>query len=386
MKLSTKILLIWFALGALSAAAYAFLPHMEEKPVALALFALMTLGGIVTTASAIYEPNKKNKAIFANIAVFFFAGAAQFVHLFIGKHGVLLVASPYANFYTYQFGTLSLLPFLQAFALVYVLIDSFFRDIPMVRKYAITLLIAGGFFGYYYYPVIENPKYLYKTPDIQDWKVIDRAVSGLTTEGVENPSIHQIADRINLSAWKDGEEVGTLYHDAKIRRIREILPYVQGENNFIPLLYKPLYLNAVFLNVLCIFFVLLFFGYQYRKDPPQGAYIEKIVFLFLPYASFEALHNFAFAKSVEFDALQHLVGAGHYLTLINLLLLVIFFSLRLSFITSVKGEFYERELVFDAEHISRWRDGIDNLVIRHFLNPETLHGRLFAPREAKSRS
>jgi hypothetical protein len=69
-----------------------------------------------------------------------------------------------------------------------------------------------------------------------------------------------------------------------------------------------------------------------------------------------------------------------------LLLLLVFFSLRLSFIRSIKGEFYERELVLDSEHISRWRDGIDNLVVRHFLNPETIHGRLFAPREAKSKT
>ncbi|MEX0602646.1 MAG: hypothetical protein WD295_04845, partial [Bacteroidota bacterium] len=77
---------------------------------------------------------------------------------------------------------------------------------------------------------------------------------------------------------------------------------------------------------------------------------------------------------------------GQYLTLFNLVLLGVFFALRLSFINSVKGEFYERELVSDSEHISRWRDSIDNLVVRHFLNPETLHGRLLAPRQAKSKA
>jgi hypothetical protein len=74
------------------------------------------------------------------------------------------------------------------------------------------------------------------------------------------------------------------------------------------------------------------------------------------------------------------------LTLLNLLLLLVFFGLRLRFITSVKGEFYERELVSDSEHISRWRDAFDNLVVRHFLNPKAIHGRLFASRTPRNKA
>jgi hypothetical protein len=147
---------------------------------------------------------------------------------------------------------------------------------------------------------------------------------------------------------------------------------------------KPLYLNNIYMSVLCVVFVFLFFGYQYRNDPPQGAYIEKIIFLFLPYCSLEILHHYAYIKSVEYTTLIGVQQIGYYLTLLNLLLLLVFFGLRLRFITSVKGEFYERELVSDAEHISRWRDAFDNLVVRHFLNPEAVHGRLFAPRSPRN--
>jgi hypothetical protein len=134
------------------------------------------------------------------------------------------------------------------------------------------------------------------------------------------------------------------------------------------------------MNVLCVVFVFLFFGYQYQKDPPQGAYIEKIIFLFLPFCSLEILHHYAYIKSVEYQTFADVQQIGVYLTLVNLALLLVFFSLRLRFITSVKGEFYERELVSDAEHISRWRDAFDNLVVRHFLDPKAVHGRLLASR------
>jgi len=147
---------------------------------------------------------------------------------------------------------------------------------------------------------------------------------------------------------------------------------------------KPLHLDIIYMSVMCVVFIFLFFGYQYRNDPPQGAYIEKIIFLFLPYCSLEILHNYAYIKSVEYSGLLDVQEVGWYLSVVNLLLLTLFFGLRLRFITSVKGEFYERELVSDAEHISRWRDSFDNLVVRHFLNPKAIHGRLFAPRTPRN--
>jgi hypothetical protein len=90
--------------------------------------------------------------------------------------------------------------------------------------------------------------------------------------------------------------------------------------------------------------------------------------------------------SVEHAAYMGYYSVGQYVSLFILLMLLIFFSLRLRFITSVKGEFYERELVSDSEHISRWRDGLDNLIVRHFLNPQTFHGRLFTPRPPREKA
>jgi hypothetical protein len=383
MTLGKKILLSWGVALAVAGFAYAVLPHMVEKPVALAMYAFMALASIVTIISFVREPNPKNKPLILNFAVFFTIGALQFVHLFVGR--AFLAGVQYANFYSFQYLTMVLFPLAQTFAVVFVVIDSFFRDIRVWKKYAVTLVIAGGVFAYYYHPFIVDPRHSYKTPEVRDFVAVDRAVTALQKEGVADPTPAEVANRISLPAWKEGLPVGSLFADAKLRRVREIYPYLEG-NNFILLVNRPLYMNVVYLNILCIFFVLIFFGYQYQKDPPQGAYIEKIVFLFLPFASFEVLHYFSYVKSVEFETFQHFVNLGHYLTFMNLLLLVLFFSLRLSFITSIKGEFYERELVSDAEHISRWRDGIDNLVVRHFLNPETFHGRLFTPRPTRTSS
>ena len=384
MRLSTKILISWLVAIILGSLSYEFLTNIGESVVVKMLYAMMFLLGIIAAYVFVREPIGKNRFIFLNFSIFFFIGGLQFVHIFIGKYGSILRDVQYANVYSAQYLLLGLYPFAQAFALIYVVVDSLFRDTSTARKYLTTSLIVGGFFVYYYHPMINDPLFIYKTPDIEDWRTLEKAVTDLRVEDIQ-PIPENLAKVVLMPAWEGSKPVGELFEGDEIRRISEILPYVEG-NNYVLLIYKPLYLNVVYMSVLCIVFVLLFFGYQYQKDPPQGAYIEKIVFLFLPLASFEALHNYCYVRSIEFDTFEHIAALGHFLTFANLIVLTIFFSLRLSFIRSIKGEFYERELVLDSEHISRWRDGIDNLVVRHFLNPKTIHGRLFAPREARPRT
>lgn len=276
--------------------------------------------------------------------------------------------------------------FLLSLAIVFVVIDSLLNDIRTYSKYITTLLIVAGVFMYYNYPFFQNPKYSYSTEDVVDYKAIDGSMDLLSALGKPVPSNQEIAGITSLGAWNGGIEVGTLFEDQKVRRVSELLPYLLTENGHVPLIWKPLYLNNIYISVLCVVFIFLFFGYQYRNDPPQGAYLEKIIFLFLPYCSLEILHHYAYIKSVEYATLIDVQQIGYYLTLLNLLLLIGFFGLRLRFITSVKGEFYERELVSDSEHISRWRDALDNLVVRHFLNPKAIHGRLFAPRTPRNKA
>lgn len=328
------------------------------------------------------ERNKKNKFIFVNFFLFFASASITPIVLLGGNLFVRI--EPFINFYIYQYHT-SVSFFFLTFAIAYIVFDTLFREFLTHAKYGLSILIVGLYFGYYFHPILHNPQLLYSTPEVRDFGLVANAVDQLREQKIANPTPEEVAAITRLPVWSNGEQIGTLYDAANLKRIRNVFPYLAGEN-FALLIYKPLWLNITFMNVFCIVFILLFFGYQYRKDPPQGAYIEKIVFLFLPYCSLEILHNYGYVRSIEFEGYLQLHDVGLYLTLANLIFLLIFFSLRLSFILSIKGEFYEQELVSDSEHISRWRDSIDNLIIRHFLNPQTLHGRLFAPRETKSKA
>jgi len=74
---------------------------------------------------------------------------------------------------------------------------------------------------------------------------------------------------------------------------------------------------------------------------------------------------------------SEMFSIGQYVTLVIELLMVLFFSLRLKFITSVHGEFYETELASNPQQVSRWRDWVDNIVLAKFFNFKIFNGRLF---------
>jgi hypothetical protein len=384
MQTATKIFLLWLSLIVLGLSLLQFLPNRGLDSTITGLNqAIMLLVGILSYHIYRKELNPKNKPIFFNFTLFFGCSSLLFIHPFVGK--TIFPAHTFASFFFYQYVTSGIYFFILAMAIIYLVIDTLFNELKIITKYAITLLIVGSVFTYYYYPILENPKYLYTTEDILDFKAVAAASVQLANQGVTNPTAEDVAAIVHLPAWKDGKEVGILFQAEKVKRVAELLPYLEG-SNYLSLLYKPVHLNVIYMNVLCIVFIFLFFGYQYKNDPPQGAYIEKIIFLFLPYCSLEIVHFFGYIMSVEHAAYLDYYRVGQYASLLNLVAFLIFFSLRLRFITSVKGEFYERELVSDSEHISRWRDGLDNLLVRHFLNPQTFHGRLFAPRAPREKT
>lgn len=214
--------------------------------------------------------------------------------------------------------------------------------------------------------------YLYSTTDIKQLKTLDTYISQLPMI----PSSVELANNVTLQSYNNGYAIGDLYPEENLKRIEELIPYLDSDN-YMVLLWKPLYEKTINIDILLIGFILLFFGYQYKKDPPQGAYIDKVMFLILLLQSMDILHNWGYIKSIEWGSLTELFSIGQYITLFTELMLVLFFSLRLRFITSVQGEFYETELATNPQQVSRWRDWIDNIVIAQFFNYKVFNGRLF---------
>jgi hypothetical protein len=369
MKTPLKIAFLWLAiiLGYLSC--MLFLPHRATVTAAMINRFIITLLFAISLFLVKNEQVRKNKFVFANFLIYFGMSLLWFVHDFIGK--AIFLEYKYASFLFFQYLSIGSM-FSLSLAILYLVTDFLFADFKVAQKYAISLGIVTVFFAVVFYPFFKEPLSSYLSEDIKQWKTL----SSYVQEKGEVPVPLEMANGVTLKVWKDGKEVGELNQEANLSRIEELTPYLEGDNWNV-LLMKPLYQKIIYVNVLVVGFVLLFFGYQFKKDPPQAAYIDKIMFLILLISSMDILHNWGYIKSVEWGSMTELFSAGQYITVFAELMMVLFFSLRLKFITSASGEYYERELEQNPHQVSRWRDWVDNLVLANFFNWKAINGRLF---------
>ncbi|RCK77425.1 MAG: hypothetical protein IGBAC_1734 [Ignavibacteriae bacterium] len=324
----------------------------------------------------ISEPTIKNRFVFLNFSLFFSNVFLQLVYNFGLYH--LFLKSKYASVFAYQYFYIFFQMTL-AFAIVYLVVDFLFRNIGVLKKYLIAFAIIFTLGTYYFINFFTSPDYLYNTENISYYKAVSKAIEDYRAENNREPLPNEILDKVELNILKDNLNVGILNKEAKLAKIKNIMLYIES-NSWIVLLYQPLHYNLLYMNVFILLFIFLYFGYQYAKDPPQGAYIDKIMYVMLFIVSLDSLHQWAFIKNVEYSEYMSLFDIGQYFSIAAYGGLVIFFYARLKFIKSVVGEFYEVELQTNPEGITRWIDGIDRFILNHFTNPRDLKGRLFEQR------
>ena len=368
MKISRKILLGWLVIIAAYIVALVLFPHRDAPHASYLNRLSQSLLFVISLFIFLREPQRRTKIIFLNFTIYFFFSILSFGYDFVGE---AFFRGKYASHVFFQYAAIGYV-LLLSIAIVYLVMDLLFQKFRIYQKYIVTIGLVMVFFVYYFLPMLREPLYLYSTEDIKQYKTLSSFVEN---ESVV-PSAAELASKVRLQTWNDGQPVGDLDPRQNLKRIEELAPYLEGEN-YMVLLWKPLFLDTIYMNMLMIGSIVLFFGYQYKKDPPQGAYIDKIMFLFLLLCSLEIVHNWGFIKSVEWSSSTEMFSIGQYVTVIVQLLMVLFFSLRLRFITSVQGAFYEAELAANPQQISRWRDWVDEIVLAKFFNFKIFNGRLF---------
>ncbi|MGB6649427.1 MAG: hypothetical protein WBG01_12930 [Bacteroidota bacterium] len=376
MKRLSHTLLLWLGIEAAYLASLLVLPFSHFDLAGFLSYSSQTLLCLLAISLVRREPARRNKFIFVNFALFF--GFSFLAHLFtfVGTGeasevipGSLFFSDPsFAKMILDQYVFRGAYFFFLALAIVYLTIDILFRDLRTVIKYGVTLLIVGSFFGHYYRPFFEDPLYLHKTKDVTEWKILDEVFWTYKKTHGEEPSL----EALSASVFEQGLFVNTPNNR---ERVQALYPYLFGENWRI-LVYKPLHLNQIYMSVVCVGFILLFFGYQFMKDPPQGAYVEKVMFAFLIFSTLEIVHAYMSIASLQWQAFNEMVTVGQYISIGVLLLIALFFMLRIRFVTSANGEFYESELASSPSGITRWRDTVDNIVIEKFFNRKLILGRL----------
>jgi len=288
-------------------------------------YSLQALLFVISVYIVLKEPIRKNKFIFVNFAVVFSFSFLDHLYLFVGTGGALFANQSFLRFYLGQYVFYGAYFLCLALAVVYLTIDVLFRDFLTYQKYIIAAGIAVMFFGFYYAPYFQDPKYLHHTADVLDYKTLAGSYEEWVNEVGTPPSATTLAEITEMYSWKNGIKTGVLFPEEKLARAQELYAYLP--NNWPVLVFKPLYFDALRMSVVCIGFILLFFGYLYMKDPPQGAYIEKIMFLFLVFSSLEVLHDWTAMKEVEWSAASSIWTVGLYVS--NFVLALLLYALEI---------------------------------------------------------
>lgn len=380
MKQVKKVLTLWIATISVIAAGFVFFETSIPVP-ALIVPSVQMLLFYFSLFIVLNEPTRKHKFIFLNFTIFFANSFLQVFNIF-GFFNLFFdsaFSSVYLFQYLYIFFTTTF-----AFAIVYLVFDLLFHNFKIYQKYLATGAVVFGVGIFYYHPFLENPNsdakpYVYTTENIQKFKIIKDTRDEFVHQYNREPNANEIAALVTLPAISDGEIVGQLYPEANFKQIEKLLPYVK-EGGWLILLYQPFYYKIIYMDIFVILFILLYCGYQYAKDPPQGAYIDKMMYVFLVISSLDIFHQWAVIKSVEFAGYMELFSIGQYFSAGFYTLLVVFFYARLKFIKSVVGEFYETEIQTNPEKITRWIDGIDKYILKNFTSSKDLKGRLFEQR------
>ena len=373
MKLYQKILLTWFPLLFINLAGTMTLPgDLSTRLSRMLLADLSALLGVVSLFLFRREIVKETRLFFLMLAGLFSLGGLLF-GLFLVTKRWLMPLDEWAVFFEQQY-RVQIYFLLLSGCVVYLIVDLSLRGLSKSQKCVLAFVIAGSVWGYLYYPYYANPKYLYATSDIEDYRGIRATIEDLQRGGVTNPSPDEIASRVG---WRLPESAKLGMHCSRRdreARVSEVLPFFQGDDVGL-LVLRPLWRSSIAMASILVVSILLFVLYQYLADPPKSAYMEKVLWCLLLFCGFEALHHYAFVQVNHFEEFRALELLGMYPSIGVMLALLLLLILRLRFIQSIEGRFYESRLIADASHITRWRDAFDNWILRQFMNPNELKQR-----------
>ncbi|MGA9364957.1 MAG: hypothetical protein WBW16_11395 [Bacteroidota bacterium] len=366
-----KIVFVWVAYLVLHFGSQ-ILPHREIPILGSVNFGLQFLLFLICVQMARRDAKAYRPALI-NLAALFGFSILLYVSIFMGS--VLFRDEPYISVYYHEYVNKIGYNALLALTVVYLVVDFWLQKKRTVTKYALTFCFSAALLVPLYYPYFQDPLHLYRAEEYSRYLEIKAAYDTLTKEKGTDPTQAEVS-RMVLRARSQSpgaDEAGT---DGRGRLEIERLSGQLGHESEIVLFWKPLNLDTVYVNLALVGLLIVFYFVKFFCDRPQGAYFEKITILLFLFCSLEALHSWAFTRSVDTELYYSIHSIGQSLIVAVLLALVYVCSVRLRFLLSPVGRYYERQVLLRPERISRWRDEIDQLILKSLLRKTPFVGRL----------
>lgn len=361
MSITKRILVIWIACIVLSFISLSLPHHYVDK--VYWIYANIQILLFIMCLYIARKSSHQSKPIFVNISLVFFVGFLGFNNIFVGT--ALWKHSPYAVVYSHIFVNKIGLTFFLCVALLYLAVDYFFSKWKIVHKYLLTLSITVPIFAFLFQPYISDPLSLYSVDEYTRYLAVKNAHTALESQTGIEPTASAVQQAL----------VGETGMHITLSEIVNLKNYLTEGAETI-LFWKPLNVKLIYVNIFLVALLLVFVFHKYWNDKPHPAYLEKIAILFILWCTFDAFHYWAFIHSASLEIYRTLFTISQYLNILTVLLMVYVFSVRLRFVLSPSGQFYEEELLLHPERITRWRDEIDTLVLNTFFTSKKLFGRL----------
>ena len=371
-----KIGLTWAVVAGVVFSITLALPHREVTTVSALSTAFDLLVAISCFFVARNEVGRSTRLLFIYLCLLFSLTALSWpVSTLMGK--AFFQDERFAILYWSQYHWAAYF-FLLLFIIVFGSMEILGRKLKIYQKTLLSFIVAGIPFFFVYHPILLDPKHYYSVPDIRDFSALEEAVIQLKkgNSTTQLPTVSQLASIVTLPSQN-----GVQTFEQKNQRVAEIFPYLQGKN-YVLLVYKPTYLSAIYMSIIGMTILLTVLVYSYKNDQPKRAYLEKLFIAFTPVCVLECIHAYSFLTTTDFHLFLQISDVGTILTRLSYGVVLTFIILRLNFILSPTGNFYENKLSTDPLQVSRWRDFFDEFIIRRFLNPGKFKRRLFLIRDA----
>jgi hypothetical protein len=369
--MSWKIILIWVALVALLVTAQ-LLPHRHVPPLGVVNVGLQVLLFLLCFQMARKDTRPFRPALI-NLAILFGFSVPLYASNFIGT--TFFLGDRYSLVYYHEFVNKFGFNALLCIAVVYLIVDFLAQKRPTAAKYAISICVSAIMLVPLYYPYFKDPLHLYRTEEYSRYLEIKTAHDALVKERAGEPTKDEISQRVLKAGSATVAPVGDQNRTREEQEIQRLSGYIANGSELI-LFWKPLNLATLYVNIMLVGMLIVFSFIKFFYDHPHGAYLEKIMFFLLFFCGLEGLHAWAFTKSPTAQLYYSLHSIAQYLLVTVLLALVYVCSVRLRFLVSPIGKYYERQVVVCPEMISRWRDEVDRLVLKSFLQKPPFADRL----------
>lgn len=344
LKTYVKIGLTWGVVFGVVFGVTMMLPHRQIDIISSIAFAFDLLVGVFCFFVAMREINRRTAFVFTYLAIFFlFIGLSWSVDALMGK--AFFQSDPFANVYWKQYQW-AIYYFLLLLFIFLGAMEVVTRKLGIFRKFLLSFCLAGVPFVLLNYPFFLNPNHLYSCPEFLDFTALRQAINRAEEMGSTIPDINQLATEVDLPS-----QTGSETFAQKLQRVSQIFPYLKGKN-YVLFIYRPVYLNALYMSILCLIILLSMLWYSYWNDWPKSAYVEKVLMAFIPICALECFHAYTFFSITNFQIFQQILVVGTILTRISYAFVLFLLVLRLNFISSPAGNFYENKLNTDPDRKS----------------------------------